>query len=117
MIALTGNGWPTQAKRSHKFHEEYAKKTLYAYMPCAGLQGAIGDLLHKPIGSLSDHVTTMSRYHNVTAIPQYHNVAIPQYHTVTIARRPLGNITISFGMHMFHETNRINIKSSNNRTE
>ena len=39
MIALTGNGWPQQAKRSHKLHEEYAKKTLYAYMPCAGLAG------------------------------------------------------------------------------
>ena len=39
MIALTGNGWPTQAKRSHKLHEEYAKKTLYAYMPCECVSG------------------------------------------------------------------------------
>ena len=39
IVALTGNGWPAQAKRSHKLHEEYAKKTLYAYMPCAGLAG------------------------------------------------------------------------------
>ena len=38
-VALTGNGWPAQAKRSHKLHEAYAKKTLYAYMPCAGLAG------------------------------------------------------------------------------
>ena len=36
---MTGNGWPAQAKRSHKLHEEYAKKTLYAYMPCAGVSG------------------------------------------------------------------------------
>ena len=39
MVALIGNGWPAQAKRSHKLHEEYAKKTLYAYMPCEGLAG------------------------------------------------------------------------------
>ena len=28
MVALTGNGWPAQAKRSHEKHTEYAKKTL-----------------------------------------------------------------------------------------
>ena len=39
MVALTGNGWPAQAKRSHEKHSEYAKKTLYAYMPCPGLAG------------------------------------------------------------------------------
>ena len=38
-VSLTGNGWPSQAKRSHKLHEEYAKETLYAYMPCRGLAG------------------------------------------------------------------------------
>ena len=39
IVAVTGNGWPAQAKRSHKLHEEYAKKTLHAYMPCAGTAG------------------------------------------------------------------------------
>ena len=39
IVALTGAGWPGQAKRSHANHEEYAKKTLYAYMPCPGLAG------------------------------------------------------------------------------
>ena len=38
-VALTGAGWPGQAKRSHAQHEDYAKKTLYAYMPCPGLAG------------------------------------------------------------------------------
>ena len=38
-VALTGNGWPAQVKRSHKLHEEFAKKTLYAYMPCKDLAG------------------------------------------------------------------------------
>ena len=27
------------AARSHPEHEEYSRKTLYAYMPCSGLQG------------------------------------------------------------------------------
>ena len=38
-IAINGAGWPRQAKRTHKHHEDYAKKTLYAYMPCLGLYG------------------------------------------------------------------------------
>ena len=39
MVSLTGAGWPSQAKRSHAQHEEYARKTLYAYMPCPELAG------------------------------------------------------------------------------
>ena len=39
MVAVTGAGWPSQAKRSHAQHEEYARKTLYSYMPCQGLAG------------------------------------------------------------------------------
>ena len=39
IVALTGAGWPSQAKRSHAQHEDYARKTLYAYMPCPGLAG------------------------------------------------------------------------------
>ena len=39
MVALNGTGWPAQAKRGHVHHEDYAKRTLYAYMPCAGLSG------------------------------------------------------------------------------
>ena len=39
VLALNGTGWPAQAKRGHVHHEDYAKRTLYAYMPCAGLQG------------------------------------------------------------------------------
>ena len=38
-VALNGTGWPAQAKRGHVHHEDYAKRTLYAYMPCAGLSG------------------------------------------------------------------------------
>ena len=37
-VGLTGNGWPAQAKTTHQHHADYAKKTLYAYMPCAGLK-------------------------------------------------------------------------------
>ena len=36
MIALNGCGWPRQAKATHPLHHEYARKTLYAYAPCAG---------------------------------------------------------------------------------
>ena len=39
MVALTGNGWPAQAKREHKLHAEYARKRLYADMPCPGYEG------------------------------------------------------------------------------
>ena len=35
IVAINGAGWPRQAKRSHEKHDDYAKKTLYAYMPCA----------------------------------------------------------------------------------
>ena len=38
-VAVTGNGWPAQAKRTHELHRDYARKTLHAYMPCAGLRG------------------------------------------------------------------------------
>ena len=38
-VALTGTGWPSHAKRTHQLHDDYARKTLYAYMPCAGLLG------------------------------------------------------------------------------
>ena len=39
MTAVNGTGWPAQAKRSHPHHCEYARKTLYAYMPCYHLRG------------------------------------------------------------------------------
>ena len=38
-VALSGNGWPAQAKRDRKLHVEYARKTLYAYVPCPGYAG------------------------------------------------------------------------------
>ena len=38
-IAINGAGWPRQAKITHKDHSDYAKKTLYAYMPCATFSG------------------------------------------------------------------------------
>ena len=38
-VALSGNGWPAQAKRAHELHREYARKTLHAYMPCYGSSG------------------------------------------------------------------------------
>ena len=37
--AINGAGWPRQAKVTHENHKEYAKKTLYAYMPCAESSG------------------------------------------------------------------------------
>ena len=39
MLALNGAGWPHQASQSHAQHVDYAKRTLYAYMPCQGLSG------------------------------------------------------------------------------
>ena len=39
MLAITGNGWSSHAKRNHDKHEDFARKTLYAYMPCAKLSG------------------------------------------------------------------------------
>ena len=38
-VAINGAGWPRQAKVTHEKHKEYAKKTLYAYMPCVGTSG------------------------------------------------------------------------------
>ena len=36
---MSGNGWRAHAKSTHPNHEDYAKKTLYAYMPCYGRYG------------------------------------------------------------------------------
>ena len=47
MIALNGCGWPRQAKATHPLHHEYARKTLYAYAPCAGSRGT--DYLHDAV--------------------------------------------------------------------
>ena len=40
MIAVNGCGWPRQAKVAHPLHQEYARKTLYAYAPCQNLAGS-----------------------------------------------------------------------------
>ena len=37
--AITGTGWPTQAKTSHDNHADYARRTLYAYFPCPEFRG------------------------------------------------------------------------------
>ena len=39
IVAITGTGWSTHAAVTHAHHEDYAKRVLYAYMPCAGLSG------------------------------------------------------------------------------
>ena len=39
IVALNGTGWPAQACRTHPKHTNYAQRTLYAYMPCAGVRG------------------------------------------------------------------------------
>ena len=38
-ISLSGTGWPRQANVNHANHEDYARRTLHAYMPCRGLFG------------------------------------------------------------------------------
>ena len=38
-VALSGTGWAKHARFDHPQHEEYAKRTLLAYMPCPGLAG------------------------------------------------------------------------------
>ena len=40
MIAVNGCGWPRRAKVTHPLHQEYARKTLYAYAPCQNLAGS-----------------------------------------------------------------------------
>ena len=40
MIAVNGCGWPRQAKVTHPLHQEYARKTLYAYAPRQNLAGS-----------------------------------------------------------------------------
>ena len=39
IVSGTGTGWPTQANAKNPQHAQYAKQTLYAYMPCADLRG------------------------------------------------------------------------------
>jgi hypothetical protein len=53
IVALNGTGWPAQAKRSQKNHTDYAKKTLYAYMPCSDTSGteSIDELVRSRFGS------------------------------------------------------------------
>ena len=48
-VALTGNGLPTHAKIDNENHTDYCKRTLYAYMPCKGLQGTayIDEVVHR----------------------------------------------------------------------
>ena len=61
MLALNGCGWPRQAKTSHALHQEYARKTLYAYAPCADLAGteyldqAISKYFHNDWGRALKH--------------------------------------------------------------
>ena len=38
-VSITGAGHPSQAARAHSEHENYAKHTLYVYMPCEALRG------------------------------------------------------------------------------
>ena len=38
-VSITGSGWPTEAKVSHENHAGYARRTLYAYMPCPERRG------------------------------------------------------------------------------
>ena len=38
-LSKSGTGHPGCANRSNPEHEFYARRTLYAYMPCAGLRG------------------------------------------------------------------------------
>ena len=39
LVAVNGVGWPHEAARTHRTHAEFARKTLYAYAPCWGLEG------------------------------------------------------------------------------
>lgn len=39
MLAMNGVGWPNHAAKTNKNHIDYARRTLYAYMPCYKLQG------------------------------------------------------------------------------
>ena len=39
IVAITGTGWPSHAAVTHQYHENYARRILYAYMPCQGLSG------------------------------------------------------------------------------
>ena len=39
IVAVTGNGLPTRANAKNPQHAQYARLTLYAYMPCADLRG------------------------------------------------------------------------------
>jgi len=39
IVAVNGLGWPAQARRTHAQHDDYARKTLYAYAPCHDLRG------------------------------------------------------------------------------
>ena len=38
-LSVSGLGFPAQADCAHPEHATYARKTLYAYMPCAGTSG------------------------------------------------------------------------------
>ena len=39
VVALTGVGWPSHARKGHELHASYAQKVLYAYMPCEDFSG------------------------------------------------------------------------------
>ena len=39
IVAVTGTGWPSHAAVTHQFHENYARRILYAYMPCPSVSG------------------------------------------------------------------------------
>ena len=43
-MAVTGTGWPSHASVTHQYHENYARRILYAYMPCPDFQGV--DYVH-----------------------------------------------------------------------
>jgi hypothetical protein len=69
MISINGAGWPTHASRSHPLHEDYARKTLYSYMPCTGLRGT--DYIDEVVASFYDKSWSLALEDFVTDVANH----------------------------------------------
>ena len=64
IVAITGAGWPSHAAITHQYHENYARRTLYAYLRCPALTGV--DYVHEMVERYYDNSFAKALEHFVS---------------------------------------------------
>ena len=63
-MAITGTGWPSHAAVTHQYHENYARRTLYAYVRCPAFTGV--DYIHAMVERYYDNSFAKALEHFVS---------------------------------------------------